>query len=311
MRIANPIYDVVFRYLMEDETVAKLMIGTIIGEEIVELDFLPQENTVFLQPYSLTVHRLDFSAKIELPDGHQKQVLIEIQKAKFATDIMRFRRYLARQYQDSNNSYLVTTNGHQQERRARPIITIYFLGYPLEELTAPVIHVARQYRDVTTGEELETREQFIESLTHDSYIIQIPHLRHERQSEVEQLLTVFDQRWLTADGHVLSLNEADYPEQYRQVIRRLQQAISDEVVRQTMEAEDEILENFELLEREIAMRDEALVKQQQAIAQRDEALAEQQEVIAQRDEALAEQQQALTDMQQTIADLQRRLQNLE
>ena len=41
MQIANPIYDVVFKYLMEDAKVAKLLISSIIGEEIEELDFRP------------------------------------------------------------------------------------------------------------------------------------------------------------------------------------------------------------------------------------------------------------------------------
>ncbi len=43
MQIANPIYDVVFKYLMEDAKVAKLMISSIIGEHIEKLAFLPQE----------------------------------------------------------------------------------------------------------------------------------------------------------------------------------------------------------------------------------------------------------------------------
>ncbi len=42
--IANPIYDVVFKYLMEDTEIAKLILSTIIDEEIESLDFLPQEN---------------------------------------------------------------------------------------------------------------------------------------------------------------------------------------------------------------------------------------------------------------------------
>ena len=36
MQIANPIYDVVFKYLMDDNQIAKLMLSAIIGEEIIE-----------------------------------------------------------------------------------------------------------------------------------------------------------------------------------------------------------------------------------------------------------------------------------
>ena len=35
MEIANPIYDVVFKYMMEDNTVAKLLISSIIEEDVV------------------------------------------------------------------------------------------------------------------------------------------------------------------------------------------------------------------------------------------------------------------------------------
>ena len=114
MHIANPIYDVVFKYLMEDAKVAKLLISSIIGEEIEELEFRPQEFSTDIDKSrlegrtgTLTVYRLDFSAKIKSDEG-SKNVIIEIQKAKFATDIMRFRTYLGNQYSDSNSTQMIT-----------------------------------------------------------------------------------------------------------------------------------------------------------------------------------------------------------
>ncbi len=98
MQIANPIYDVVFKFLMEDQDSAILLLSTIINETIESLDLLPQENVLHLQARSLTVYRLDFSAKIKTVEGSYKQVLIKIQKAKLPSDIMRFRRYLGEQY---------------------------------------------------------------------------------------------------------------------------------------------------------------------------------------------------------------------
>ncbi len=58
--IANPIYDVVFKYLMEDSQVAKLLIGKIIGKEVLELQPRPQEISVTIDAQSnipLDVHR--------------------------------------------------------------------------------------------------------------------------------------------------------------------------------------------------------------------------------------------------------------
>jgi hypothetical protein len=45
MHIANPIYDVVFKFMLEDEKVAKLFFSAIIGENVVSLDFSAQEHT--------------------------------------------------------------------------------------------------------------------------------------------------------------------------------------------------------------------------------------------------------------------------
>ena len=67
MRVANPIYDVVFRYLMGDLKIAKVIISNIIGEKIESLDFSFTELSDKLKDGSLTVLRLDFAAKIKQP----------------------------------------------------------------------------------------------------------------------------------------------------------------------------------------------------------------------------------------------------
>ncbi|MCI5132104.1 MAG: hypothetical protein D3904_11420 [Candidatus Electrothrix sp. EH2] len=42
MKVANPLYDVVFKYLMQDMRVAKLVISNILEQEIASLgDFYP------------------------------------------------------------------------------------------------------------------------------------------------------------------------------------------------------------------------------------------------------------------------------
>lgn len=46
MLIANPIYDVVFEYLMEDSKIAKLFLSAITELNAVRLTFQPQEITV-------------------------------------------------------------------------------------------------------------------------------------------------------------------------------------------------------------------------------------------------------------------------
>lgn len=276
MQIANPIYDVVFKYLMEDNKVAILLVSAIIEEDIVSLDFRPQERVAELENPSLTVYRLDFSAKIRDPDGCERIVLIELQKAKFATDIMRFRRYLGEQYASSNN-----INISEGTKKAIPIISIYFLGHILEHITVPLLKVQRKYYDAVTGTEIHAREEFVESLTHDSFVIQIPRLHQKYRKEVEVLLSVFDQRNIDDDHHILNVKEEDLSEKYRLIIRRLQRAWSETRIRQTMDIEDEILEELQSKERFIEKQRGIIEEKDKTIQEKDKCLEEHGRLIEQ------------------------------
>ena len=112
MYIANPIYDTVFKHLMENNRVARFFVETIINQPVESITVSPQEYTRFKplkefisESFSdefklmelLSVIRYDFVATVQMPDGHKK-VLIEIQKAKNAGALMRFRNYLGEQY---------------------------------------------------------------------------------------------------------------------------------------------------------------------------------------------------------------------
>ena len=264
MHIANPIYDVVFKYLMEDSKVAKLLVGKIIGTEVVELLPEPQE-TVFSPDtlHSFTVYRLDYSATIKTPEGERK-VIIEIQKAKHASDIMLFRRYLGQQYSNKDNFSVV-----DGKKIALPIISIYLLGYSLPGIHAPVLHVNRRYIDLATQEICDIKDEFIESLTHDSYLIQIMRLKAQRRNDLEILLGVFDQDNRTSDEHILNVREDEFPEKYRPLIRRLQNAAESEEVRMIMDAEDEILEELAELERTIGLKDKLIEEKDQDLLDKD------------------------------------------
>jgi hypothetical protein len=267
MLIANPIYDVVFKFLMEDAKIAKLLLSSIIGENIEELTFLPQEFVSDIDKdkidkprksiksrrgnkSSLTVYRLDFSAHIQTPEG-TKQVIIELQKAKFSTDITRFRKYLGEQFGDKRNITSLKIN-KRFRKVGIPIISIYFLGHKLDYTTASAIKISRQYQDLITNEIIDTKESFIESLTLDSYVIQIPYLTDKRRTELEILLSVFDQRNVADnEHHILNVNEEDFPEKYRSIIRKLQQANQSPEIKKKMQLEDGIIEELEDKEREI------------------------------------------------------------
>ena len=101
--------DVVFKYLMQDQRVARLLIGRITGLAVQSLTVSPQETAVRRTPEDpehdlpLTLLRMDFAARVQTRDGRERQVLIEIQKANAPTVIERFRRYLDQQIGSGDN----------------------------------------------------------------------------------------------------------------------------------------------------------------------------------------------------------------
>jgi hypothetical protein len=286
MHIINPIYDSAFKYLMDNNQVAKLIISAIIGEEVEELVLdatelkvdIPREKieTEQVQSSFFTLLRIDFAARIRTADGKYKEVLIEIQKAKLSTDIMRFRRYLGERYANQNVS--IELNG---QKKALPILPIYFLGHSLEHCDATVLKINREYIDMVTGNKIATDEEFIESLTHNCFVIQIAKLKQRRRNDLEALLSIFDQDNLTNDRHILNIKEEDIPEKYRPVLRRLLEAISEKKIREAMNAEDEVLDELKTLERIIEQerkeKDEALLKEKAALLKEKEALKKEKE----------------------------------
>ena len=58
MVIANPIYDVVFKRMMENEKVAKFFIGTLLEQTIEAVSVKPQEFNYTDELAGLTVFRL-------------------------------------------------------------------------------------------------------------------------------------------------------------------------------------------------------------------------------------------------------------
>jgi len=57
MRIANPIYDVFFKYLMEDLEIARRLLSAIISEDIVELTVHPQELLTRSEKFEILILR--------------------------------------------------------------------------------------------------------------------------------------------------------------------------------------------------------------------------------------------------------------
>lgn len=185
MIIANPIYDLVFKRMMENDKVAKFFIGTLIDQPIDTIDFKPQEFTYKNKLANLSFFRLDFIATIKTKSGEYIKVIIEIQKARNHIDLMRFRNYLAENYKKED-----TVNG---ERLILPIIPIYILGFNLPEIETACVKIERNYKDLLSKKIISKKSEFIEKLTHDSFIVQVDRITNRYQTSLDKLLSVFEQ----------------------------------------------------------------------------------------------------------------------
>ena len=268
MYIANPMYNVIFKYLLEDTVSAKLIIGAILGEEIETLELAPQESAVVVglregEGADFTVRRIDFAATVRTAAGERLRVLAEVQKSHYSDDVMRARRYLGQPYADER-AY-VTVAGGRERRHPPRLTTIYFLGRRLPCTDATALKVTREYLDAVTGERLEVREEFVESLTHECYMVQVPLLTERRRTDLERLLSVFDQALRTDSRHVLEVDETRISAEYGPVLRRLQRAAVSRELQQSMCMEDEVAGEWMRMERDIAQHKEALAQQEEAL----------------------------------------------
>jgi len=257
MEIANPIYDVVFKYMMEDNKVAKLFLTALSGMDIIDLEFLPQEligskENLVKHSLGLTVYRLDFSARVRNADGEEKVIIIELQKTKMYNDSMRFRKYLGKQYMNENHFKEFVDNKGRKVKLGLPIFSIYFLGESIATLdNYPVIHIENQLKDRYSNEHLDFQDDFIKSLYHEGIIVNISALRKRRRDELEKLLEIFDQSNRTKNVHIMNIIEQEVPEKFRPIIRRLQAAAQVKDVREVMEIEDDFAK--EMLDYELRL----------------------------------------------------------
>ena len=181
IQIANPIYDSVFKYLMEDERIAKTLLSALLKKEVVAVEM-------------------------------------------------------------RRNEY---TNGVRDN-----------------------ISIAYDYDGnvVTDG----IPDPFVESLIHDSIIVQIPLLHGQVNNRLEKVLSVFDQSQKNgSDRHVLNVNDSpfDDDDDMQYLLRRLLMAAANAQLRQEMNVEDEYFKALEDRDTALMIKDKKLAEQAEQLEQ--------------------------------------------
>ena len=279
VNIANPIYDSVFKYLMEDERIARTLISALLKKEVLDVDMRRNEYTNGSRD-NISMFRIDFGARVKEDDGSTKLILIELQKTWLETETLRFRQYLGAQYANPEN----ILKGCENEGSGIPMVAVYLLGHKVGDIEEPVLYVSHKAFDydgnhVSKG----IPDPFVESLTHDSIIVQIPRLRGHVNNRLDEVLSFFDQSMKNKYNHQVLLideNKYDGDTEMMHILHRLLTAASDTKLRQDMNVEDEFFSAIENRDTEIMLRDKKIASQGETIASQGETIASQGETIA-------------------------------
>ncbi len=291
MVIANPIYDVIFKYLVEDKLSAMALISLVIDKNVVEIDFLPQENVVSGNK-GFSVIRLDFIAILSDENGKREKILIEVQKSKKIEDIPRFRSYLASNYNKQNSKF--------GKSEILPITCIYFLGYATKVNNQVVVN-RRNFVDAIDNKPVENTDRFMELLTHSTYLIYINNLKKGALDHaLIQLLTLFDQNKIKSKEmkYLLESDAFEHTEDPRVklVLNRLQQAALEEELLAKAQREYDLDATIEdamnslmgEIEEERRQKEEERRQKEDERSQKEEERSQKEEERRQKEEALKE-----------------------
>ncbi len=304
--VANPIYDSVFKFLMEDERIARTVLSALLKKEIISVEMRRHEHPNITRD-NLSMFRIDFAARIKEDDGKEHLVLIELQKTWLDTETLRFRRYLAAQYNAEEN---MQKEGDRQGY-AFPMVAVYLLGHRIGDIDKPVVYVGHKALDYYGAEVANgDKDPFINSLIHDSIIVQIPLLHGKINNRLDKVLSVFDQTQRDSKNQqIISLDETLYENDpdMMHLIHRLSLATMSAAVRQEMNDEDEFYSVIEArdtqvmrLNKQLSEQKEQLSKQTEQLSKQDEQLSKKDEQLSKKDEQLSEKDEQLSKKDEQI-----------
>ena len=292
--VANPIYDSVFKFLMEDERIAKTVLSALLKKEIVSVEMRRHEHPNVTRD-SLSMFRIDFAARIKEDDGSLNLVLIELQKTWLDTETLRFRRYLAAQYNAEENMQKEGDN----KGYALPMVAVYLLGHRIGDIDKPVVYVGHKALDYD-GKEVAhgDTDPFINSLIHDSIIVQIPLLHGKINNRLDKVLSVFDQTQRDQKNQqIISLNEALYENDpdMMHLIRRLSLATMSAEVRQEMNDEDEFYSVVEARDTQVMQLNKELSEKRTQLSEKTAQLSEKTAQLSEKTAQLSEKTAQLSE----------------
>ncbi len=297
--VANPIYDCVFKFLMEDERIAKTVLSALLKKEVVSVEMRRHEHPNVTRD-KISMFRIDFAAQVKEDDGTVRLILIELQKTWVDTETLRFRRYLAAQYNAEEN---MVKDG-ELKGYAVPMISVYLLGHRVGDIDKAVVYVTHNAYDYD-GKVVEggMQDPFINSLIHDSIIVQIPLLHGKINNRLDRVLSVFDQSQRDAKNQqIVCLDEKEYAgdSDMMYILHRLGLAAMDADVRQEMNDEDEFYSVLEARDTQVMKLNEQLTEKKKQLNEQKAQLSEKQAQLSEKTVRLAEAEAQLKEQKSQV-----------
>ena len=304
MLIANPTYDAIFKYLMEDMRIAKGLISRIIEEEIIELSHAPQEETQLklkLNLESIGVNHQDYVAIIKKENGEHEKIAIEVQKSTIQPKIDAFRNYVAEKYRkystiDGKEIYL-------------PLKTIYIIEKTFNKNLPPILKVGRDYINVLTKKKYEgAKDKFVSLMTHEAFFIQTKLVPPDLENEITRVLNFFTRMFaidIPKDKNISGTQkrklarELDIPDEiidqiddklFQRILTRLFAGNADRQVQLNVELSQKWQDSFNNEQEE---KDKIIARNMQALEQKDQALEQNKQALEQKDQALEQNKQTI------------------
>ena len=304
--VANPIYDCVFKFLMEDERIAKTVLSALLKKEVVSVEMRRHEHPNVTRD-KISMFRIDFAAQVKEDDGTVRLILIELQKTWVDTETLRFRRYLAAQYNAEEN---MVKEG-ELKGYAVPMISVYLLGHRVGDIDKAVVYVTHNAFDYD-GKVVEggMQDPFINSLIHDSIIVQIPLLHGKINNRLDRVLSVFDQSQRDAKNQqIVCLDEKEYAgdSDMMYILHRLGLAAMDADVRQEMNDEDEFYSVLEARDTQVMKLNEQLTEKKKQLNEQKAQLNEQKAQLNEKQAQLSEKQAQLNEKTVRLAEAEAQL----
>ena len=304
--VANPIYDCVFKFLMEDERIAKTVLSALLKKEVVSVEMRRHEHPNVTRD-KISMFRIDFAAQVKEDDGTVRLILIELQKTWVDTETLRFRRYLAAQYNAEEN---MVKEG-ELKGYAVPMISVYLLGHRVGDIDKAVVYVTHNAFDYD-GKVVEggMQDPFINSLIHDSIIVQIPLLHGKINNRLDRVLSVFDQSQRDAKNQqIVCLDEKEYAgdSDMMYILHRLGLAAMDADVRQEMNDEDEFYSVLEARDTQVMKLNEQIMEKKKQLNEQKAQLNEQKAQLNEQKAQLNEKQAQLNEKTVRLAEAEAQL----